>query len=232
MKKNAMLKIAAILLVAVLLTTCAISATFAKYVTAKEYAGASARVAKWGVSVDVTGTPFAKIYSLGGNQVVFGAEEVVAPGTQGEDVITITVDATQAEVAYEILSELKVDFTGDWTANGATYIPIVFTIDVDGTESTVNFDGATDVANASQTITDEINEAVSAAASYEKATAAKVVKISWAWDEGDDAADIAGLLASADNTADTILGNKAEGLKIAISGSVAVVQVTDNYAVA
>ena len=51
MKKNAMLKIAAILLVAVLLTTCAISTTFAKYVTnTADYAPSEARVAKWGLT--------------------------------------------------------------------------------------------------------------------------------------------------------------------------------------
>jgi len=54
MKKNVMMRVASALLVAVLMTTCAISGTFAKYTTSKTDSD-SARVAKWGVSVDVVG---------------------------------------------------------------------------------------------------------------------------------------------------------------------------------
>ena len=51
MKKNRMMRVASALLVAVLLTTCAISGTFAKYVTT-ESGSDFARVAKWGVNVE------------------------------------------------------------------------------------------------------------------------------------------------------------------------------------
>ena len=51
MKKNIMMRLSALLLVAVLLTTCVISGTFAKYVTTGT-ATDSARVAKWGVTVE------------------------------------------------------------------------------------------------------------------------------------------------------------------------------------
>ena len=64
MKKNAMLKIAAILMVAVLLTTCAISSTFAKYVTSDSYSD-TARVAKWGITLTVSQDKmFADNYSI------------------------------------------------------------------------------------------------------------------------------------------------------------------------
>ena len=50
MKKNKMMRIASVLLVAVLLSTCAISSTFAKYTT--EFTGTStAKVATWSVNV-------------------------------------------------------------------------------------------------------------------------------------------------------------------------------------
>ena len=62
MKKNAMLKIAAVLLVAVLLTTCAISSTFAKYVSSYESTAETARVAKWGLYVDTTSIGTQKLF--------------------------------------------------------------------------------------------------------------------------------------------------------------------------
>ena len=50
MKKNFMMRAASVLLVAVMLTTCAISGTFAKYVTS-DSGSDFARVAKFGVTV-------------------------------------------------------------------------------------------------------------------------------------------------------------------------------------
>ena len=64
MKKNKMMRIASVLLVAVLLSTCAIFGTFAKYTTSVTSQD-SARVAYWGFqssnSIDITGL-FATTY--------------------------------------------------------------------------------------------------------------------------------------------------------------------------
>ena len=57
MKKNTMMRIASVLMVAVLLSTCAISSTFAKYVSS-DSATDTARIAKWGVEVTATGNAF------------------------------------------------------------------------------------------------------------------------------------------------------------------------------
>ena len=54
MKKNKMMRIASVLLVAVLISTCAISGTFAKYVTKAEGSD-TARVAKWGILLTMEG---------------------------------------------------------------------------------------------------------------------------------------------------------------------------------
>ena len=54
MKKNVMMRLASFLLVAVLISTSAISGTYAKYVTTAE-GKETARVAKWGVQVGVAG---------------------------------------------------------------------------------------------------------------------------------------------------------------------------------
>ena len=123
--KNKMMRIASILLVATLLTTCAISGTFAKYVT-KASGEDTARVAKWGIVLTVNGnTVFADKYAAQdatylaaeGKYSVEAVEEgdkVVAPGTSsaqlGEDKqLTATVKGTP-EVATRYTLHIA-----DWT---------------------------------------------------------------------------------------------------------------------
>lgn len=60
MKKNKIMRIASVLLVAVILTTCAISGTFAKYVTSGSGSD-TARVAKFGVTVNELPIPLKKL---------------------------------------------------------------------------------------------------------------------------------------------------------------------------
>lgn len=94
MKKNKMLRIASILLVVTLLSTCVISGTFAKYVTKAEGED-QARVAKWGVVVSIEGNEFADKYVAtdeayledGGEYSVVSAngDQVVAPGTSAKE---------------------------------------------------------------------------------------------------------------------------------------------------
>lgn len=119
MKKNKMMRIASILMVATLITTCAISGTFAKYVTKAE-AQDNARVAKWGIviSTDVTGV-FAEKYKAtdakykadGGEYSVETSvvgEKLVAPGTSSDEVGTLSGTLTGApEVAtrYSLVIE-------------------------------------------------------------------------------------------------------------------------------
>ena len=63
MKKNTMMRVASALLVAVLLSTCAISGTFAKYVTTASGSD-TARVAKWDVQISgIADGLFAKTYA-------------------------------------------------------------------------------------------------------------------------------------------------------------------------
>lgn len=53
MKKNKMLRLASVLLIVVILTTCVIGGTLAKYTTS-DSAADTARVAQWGVTVTAT----------------------------------------------------------------------------------------------------------------------------------------------------------------------------------
>lgn len=100
MKKNMMMRIASVLLVAVLLSTCAISGTFAKYVTASDSED-SARVAYWGfkeTTFDITDL-FLNAYDN-----VSGVDaDVIAPGTEGEATFSFKpLNETAPEVAYKI----------------------------------------------------------------------------------------------------------------------------------
>lgn len=116
MKKNVMMRVASVLLVAVMLTTCAISGTFAKYTT-NDSASDTARVAKWGVNVIATGNLFGQNYngnttnveagekvdeiSVSAKQSVDANENIVAPGTKNTEGMTFAVKGTP-EVANRI----------------------------------------------------------------------------------------------------------------------------------
>ena len=81
LKKNWTLRAAVLMLALVLITSCFVGGTFAKYVTSGT-SGDNARVAKWGVTVTAheTGDIFAKSYD---NTVIAEGEyKVIAPGTK------------------------------------------------------------------------------------------------------------------------------------------------------
>ena len=89
MKKNMMMRIASVLLVAVLLSTCAISGTFAKY-TSSAKGNDSARVAYWGwgkdTKMDLLKGLFKNTYGtvdVEGQTIDGNAPDVIAPGTSG-----------------------------------------------------------------------------------------------------------------------------------------------------
>jgi len=144
MKKNVMMRVASVLLIAVLVSTCVISGTYAKYVTA-ESGGDSARVAKFGVVVDVDGTTFAKTYDDkdNGNDADIGVganitvnsdntgsiAELVAPGTQGK-MVDIEITGTP-EVDVKVTYDATVTLSGWAVAGDDFYCPLVVTINGD-----------------------------------------------------------------------------------------------------
>ena len=98
MKKNKMMRVASALLVAVLLTTSAISGTFAKYVTTNSGSD-TAQVAKFGVVINVADdlgvfdTAYAKEDSAYKGTLSVKSEstaQLVAPGTKGSMTFNIT----------------------------------------------------------------------------------------------------------------------------------------------
>jgi hypothetical protein len=109
MKTNKMLRLASILLVAAMVSTCAISGTFAKYVTS-DSKGDSAKVAKFGVVVTTTGSIFKSQYDSDTNNFGYTGlsvqnktddKNLVAPGTKNTDKMYFSVTGTP-EVAVNV----------------------------------------------------------------------------------------------------------------------------------
>lgn len=202
MKKNKMMRLASALLVLVLLTTCAISGTFAKYVSAGGSSD-SARVAKWGVTVsaDYSGL-FSETYTTDvawtgddGNSVVssvrtsadpvVAGEDVIAPGTSGT-LADFTVAGTP-EVDVYVSYEATLTLTG-WEVDENEYCPIIITVN-----DVKYYIGATVGEETIDTVA-ELKDAVEAAiedsAKYYNANtnlgdAANVTNdlaVSWAWE--------------------------------------------------
>ena len=137
MKKNTMMRIASCLLIAVLMTTCVISGTFAKYTT-ESTGNDDARVAHWGFEAP-TSLDFDLFKNSYTNVLGEDDADVVAPGTDASDTFSFVYSQNDAdsvekpEVAYTFtvaaaasgdytLLDLNPNFT--WTlkktfANGA-----------------------------------------------------------------------------------------------------------------
>lgn len=148
MKKNIMMRLASFLLVAVLISTSAISGTYAKYVTKGEGFD-SARVAKFGVNVEATTTMFATTYAktdttYAGTLTVESstADNVVAPGTSGS-MVALNVTG-EPEVATRITYTPVVTLGNNWIDKDDTtkfYCPLKVTIETDaGTDTLCGLD--------------------------------------------------------------------------------------------
>ena len=142
MKKGMFPRIAAVMLMLTLLSTCVISGTFAKYTTTGD-TSATARVAKWGVEIaatanNTTGNAFLKEYNAadpdttGLTMSVKADTAVVAPGTSG---VLGTVGVTgKPEVAVKVTfaapkSTDVLVLTG-WTVGeeNTFYCPLIFKV--------------------------------------------------------------------------------------------------------
>lgn len=134
MKKNVMMRVASALLVAVLMTTCAISGTFAKYTTTVNNVD-TARVAAWGFGTSTT-IDFELFSTEYGATVVSkdGTTNVIAPGTSQAEMIKLNYANTAGlgapEVAYtidinvlesDIGANIKANTSIVWSFNGVEY---------------------------------------------------------------------------------------------------------------
>lgn len=208
------MRVAGLLLALVLVTSCFVGGTFAKYVTSGNSTD-SARVAKFGVTVNANGTVFAEEYKDPAGKIVtvksVGAmtvgekayKNLVAPGTEGE--LAKAVLSGTPEVSVRVDYTAEVSLGDNWVyrpapgAQSQFYCPL--TIKINNTA----IEGAsyTDKQALENAIAGEIN-------SYSKTYApninlgeqgADALKISWAW-----AFETAG---GANDVKDTYLGDQA-----------------------
>lgn len=226
MMKNKMMRIASVLLLAVLLTTCAISGTFAKYITSKESTD-TARVAKFGVDLAVTvdgafateydadTTATDKLGAAIAKTVVASStdqDNLVAPGTKGDLMASATIAGTP-EVAVNVKQEATLVLTG-WEVNGTYYCPLVITVDGD------KFYGM-DYASAAEFIA-AVEAALDSDVNYAPNTdLTESHSVTWAWAfEGTDGKQTDEL--------DTALGNyaaKTGDIEISFTYKVTVTQI-------
>ena len=196
MKKNTMMRLASALLVLVLLTTCAISGTFAKY-TSTTTVTDSARVAYWGwgktaqLNFDLFSTEYD---AAGGTVKSADTDNVIAPGTSQETAFTFayvanTSDAVAApEVDY--IFDVAVTISGTTTKLDANP-SFVWTLD--GNE----YDTVADLKAAIEALEVNANPVDGKAANYYKNGtlpagfgASSQHTVGWAWEfEGQDGLD-------------------------------------------
>lgn len=142
MEKNRMMRLASALLILTLLTTCMISGTFAKYTT-QATGKDTARVAKWGVTVNVTSDLFADAYkdtSVEYNGITATVkasaenQNIVAPGTTGTGLGVASTGTP--EVSYEMKIKLNdttakmpsLKYTPKDATDASIYEPVKFSV--------------------------------------------------------------------------------------------------------
>lgn len=110
MKKNKIMRLASALLVLTLMTTCAISSTFAKYTTSTT-GNDSARVAKWGFTDTTSQIQLDNLFNKVYDTTVKAATDVIAPGTTGSATFGFTYGGDGTANAPEVAYTFKVDTT-------------------------------------------------------------------------------------------------------------------------
>ena len=188
-RKNHTLKLAGILLALVLVTSCFVGGTFAKYVTTGTGSD-SARVAKFGVTVTANGTMFAKEYDTGTENVkeliarsVISSndkEKVVAPGTSGKMVSMTLAGTPEVAVNVRYTATVNLDkwvYKADENAAEEFYCPITIKVDKES-YCGLDYDNADLFKSA---VENAINKS---SANYKPNTNlkdAKAPSVSWAW---------------------------------------------------
>lgn len=233
------MRVAGLLLALVLVTSCFVGGTFAKYVT---YGGGQdhARVAKFGVKVEAAGDVFAKEYDAKdptvqdyNGQVIAksvissdGKTKLVAPGTAKDGALTVSVTGTP-EVAVKVEYVAHVTFNESLTEpdnwkdkDGHYYCPLVIT--VNGTPyNGLDYESATDFENAVEGAINGLTKNYPANTDLSQSSS-KGVAISWEWPfEG-----ATGAKGSQSDEKDTYLGDQAAAGKAATVGIVVATTVT------
>ena len=224
MKNNRIMKAAGALLVLVLVTSCFVGSTFAKYTTTGR-GDDTARVAKFGVKIEANGSTFAKEYDTDDQSVVgtiaksvvsSNDDKLVAPGTEGS-MVSMTITG-KPEVAVNVQYAATLTLNDKWKdAQGNFYCPLQIKVNT-GTGNEVycglDYNSATLFAQAVQDAISNANAKYEA--NTDLSTTAVKPSVSWAWAyEGAGAHTVAQT-----DEKDTYLGDQAA------AGNAASIQLT------
>lgn len=237
MKKNKMLRMASALLVLTLLTTSIIGGTFAKYTTASTGTD-TARVAKWGVTINMDSDLFKAEYN--GTETGYEAKatvkttetdkKLVAPGTTGTG-LNVSSTGTKPEVSYNMTITLNgttakipsLEYKLEGETGSKSYDPVKFSVYYGTTPLAQNktLGELIDLLNNKIVYMYDVNDDKyyvdknldGTIADNEKTDATNTapnIKITWKWDfeTGADAEK------PLNNALDTILGDNAAGSNV------------------
>ena len=202
------MRVAGLLLALVLVTSCFVGGTFAKYVTSGTGSD-SARVAKFGVTVTANGSTFAETYKTDdtsataiANSVVSSetGKNVVAPGTRG-NMVSMALSGTP-EVAVEVEYEATVEVK-DWTVNNEFYCPIEIKVGED-TIKGLDYDSVDAFQNAVKEKIDGYTAKYAPGTDLSQTATVKTPTVSWSW-----AFEGTGEGAKQTDVKDTALGDQA-----------------------
>ena len=212
MKNNRIMKAAGALLVLVLVTSCFVGSTFAKYTTTRS-GDDTARVAKFGVSITANGSTFAKEYATDdqyvvgtiAKSVVSSDDKLVAPGTSG-NMASITISGTP-EVAVNVQYAATLTLNDKWVdKDNKFYCPLQIKVNSGEGSSSIcglDYDSAALFAEAVR------NEIAKAGKQYpaktDLSTTAVTPAVSWAWAYE----NVAGDKMTQTDEKDTHLGDQA-----------------------
>lgn len=182
--KSKTLRLAAMLLVAVLITACFVGGTMAKYVTAVNGAKDSARVARWfdgaTLKIDLFKDSYGTTVQALNADGTASEDKIIAPGTENSYQFILETAAGPVEVAYDM--SITVDMAASKYSDAwGTYDPLAFTlIKPDGTK-VVDGGSFADLKTGLNGITTTVNPGDASTGVY---------TIEWEWPfAGDDAKD-------------------------------------------
>lgn len=199
MKKNIAMRVASLVLMCTIVTSCFVSSTFAKYTSSIDATG-TATVAKWDLSVngtDVIGTETKPTFDLfatindtkGGADETDVADKKIAPGTQGS--FNFKIKNT---------SEVSMSYTVTCTMTNSNSIPIKFSDDGGATWT----DSIDDINVSGNILYTDANKEVTTG------------DILWKWDfEVNDS----------QNTSDTALGSMSTAPQITLTAKIVAEQI-------
>ncbi len=150
MQKNNMMRLASVLLIAVLLSTCAVSGTFAKYTTT-QLAESKARVAKWDIDFNAGDQQSKNFvfnlfdtvndnYENAATQVPEKEGDVTQPTDVAENTPAIIAPGTSGSFTINLRndSEVSAKYAISFEANNTSNIPLQFKTDKISSDWTPN----------------------------------------------------------------------------------------------